>query len=187
MRVAEAAHGNLLTDGFQNFGLHRHSHFRRNISGADGVHSDALIRAFLRQRHGEADDPRLGRAVICLAELALAAVDGGNVNDATPFALSHTVDDLTRAVELAVQIDADHGFPLGLFHLVQKAIARDARVVHENINAAVFFFNRAKDFFALAEVRDVAFVNVHARFGLKGARIVHAANVNRDDVMPGPE
>src|ERR1044072_2873824 len=56
---------------------HRLHHLGRDVAGADRIHRDAALGAFLRQRLGEAEIARLGGRVVGLAHLALLAVDRG--------------------------------------------------------------------------------------------------------------
>jgi hypothetical protein len=71
---------------FQHFLRHRLHHFGVDIARADHVHGDAGLGVLQRQRLGEADVAGLGRRIIDLAELALLAVDRGDVDDAAELA-----------------------------------------------------------------------------------------------------
>src|SRR5262245_25404475 len=73
----------LLVEHVLGYGL---DHLGRDIARADGVDGDARPRALLGQRLGEAELAGLGGRIIGLAELALLAVDGGDVDDAPEFA-----------------------------------------------------------------------------------------------------
>src|SRR5262249_33053104 len=75
-----------------------------------GVHGDAFLHHFLRQRLGEAVHARLRGGVVGLAELALERVHRRDVDDAAPAALHHPLDHLARDVEHAVEVGVDHRY-----------------------------------------------------------------------------
>src|SRR5439155_25965222 len=50
------------------------------VAGRDGIHVDAVARPLPRERAREADDARLGRAVVHVGGAAVDAVDGRDVD-----------------------------------------------------------------------------------------------------------
>ena len=72
-----------------------------------------------RERHRESVHPRLGGGVVGLAELALDAVEGGDVDDPSETALRHPVDDVLGHVEDAVEVGGQNRIPLVLVELSQ--------------------------------------------------------------------
>ncbi|MPM95084.1 hypothetical protein SDC9_142235 [bioreactor metagenome] len=75
-----------------------------------------------------------GRRIIGLPELALAAVDRRDVDDATPAALDHRINERLGDVEHGVQVGVQYGIPTGLVELAQRCIAGDAGVVHQDVD-----------------------------------------------------
>src|SRR5258705_207434 len=90
----------------------------------------------LRERLGESVHSRLGCRIIGLAELVLERVYRRDVDDATPAALHHAFDHLARDVEDAVEIGIDHRVPVGGRHALENAVARDARIIDEDVHRA---------------------------------------------------
>src|SRR4051812_11357253 len=190
LRPGEAPHGNLRHDLVTDLLADRHHHFGFDVARRHGVHRDALLHNFLRQRLGEAGHPGLGRGVVGLAELPLDRVDRGDVDDAAPAALAHAVDHLARHVEHAVQVGVDHRHPVLLGHALEHRVARDAGVVVEDVDRAHHRGRVVEHRRAGIELRDVALGGVHAVALGTHAReplvlFLVARKTAGDDRMPG--
>ena len=156
LALAQAADGDVADDAFQHLGVHGADHFGVDIAGRDAVDGDALPRILQRQGLGEADHPGLGGGIVGLADLALLAVDRGDVDDAAMAPVAHAVDDLARHVEDAVHIDADHVGPLVVAHLVEEAVAGDAGVVDQDVDGAELILDLLHGAGAVVETADIA-------------------------------
>src|SRR5690606_37900972 len=136
------------------------NHRRVDEAGGHGVHRDAVANEFPGQRLGEADDGRFCRGVVGLAEVAGMAYDAGDVDDAAVAPLDHVVDERLGRVEDAVQVDVDDRVPLLQRHFGEEGVSGDARVVDEDVDAAVFgddFVPKAGNIFEFGNVgRDEA-------------------------------
>ena len=73
--------------------------------------------------------------VVGLAELPLGAVDGGDVDDPAPAPFEHAVNEWPGHVEYGIEIDARDGIPIRVAQLAERGIARDARVVDQDVDA----------------------------------------------------
>src|SRR5690606_31208052 len=103
------------------------------------------------------------------AKLAGLAVDGGDVDDAPEAPLAHALDELAGDIESAVEIDPDHGIPIGLVHLVQEAVAGDAGAVDQNLNRPDLGLDLLRHLTAGLKVGDVALYPVDVvTFALAG-------------------
>src|SRR6185369_3153161 len=139
--LAEAAHRNARHDLLEHVLRHRAHHVGVDVAGHDRVDRDAEARTLLRQRLGEAVDAGFGRGVVHLAVLAGLAVDRADVDDAAELARAHAVDDGPAGVEARGEIGADDGVPILPAHAVERAVARDARVVHDDLDRPHLFFD----------------------------------------------
>ena len=106
--LAEPADRDLGDDLLQHVGRHRRDHVGVDIARRDRVDGDAELRAFLRQRLGEAVDARFGGGVVDLAVLPGLAVDRADVDDPAPAALAHAGERRLGHVEAAAEIGVDH-------------------------------------------------------------------------------
>src|SRR2546426_4325787 len=158
----EATHGNRGDDLLADLGADRLHHVGLDVARRDGVDRHALAHHFLRQRLGEARHAGLRRRIVGLAELALDRVDRRDIDDAAPAALHHAVDHLARDVEDAVQVGVDHLHPVLLGHALEHRVARDAGVVHQDVDRPDHRAHVVEHLGAGVEIRDVAFRRVHA-------------------------
>src|SRR3546814_4317704 len=78
------------------------------------------LRAFLRQRLGEAVNAGFGSGVIHLAILPRLAVDRPDIDDPAPAAFAHAGKHRLRHVKAAAEIDVDDFLP----HLVDRKSTR---------------------------------------------------------------
>ena len=134
------------------------------MSRGNRVNGDAAL-AFPRGRC-EAEFAGLGRGIVDLAELALLAVDRGDVDDAAEFAGAHAFDHLAGHVEQRAEIGVDDRVPLIERHLVEGAVLGDAGVVDQHVDRAEVGFDLLDTGRAGVERVDVPFVDGDARLRL---------------------
>ena len=114
-------------------------------AGRNGADANAIAREFLRPDHAHGFDSRFRRAVVALPGVA----DPGNAGDVDDHAaiavLDHVRGGLARAQKHGAEIHVDHGVPLihrhaaddrAVLDLHQQAVAHDAGVVHQAVQAA---------------------------------------------------
>src|SRR5262249_32344932 len=149
---------------------HGRDHVGVDVAGRDAIHSDALARAFLRERLGEADHAGFRRRVVHLPGLALLPIDRADIDDAAPTARAHAFDDLPRHVETRIHVDADDIVPLFVAHFVEEAVAGDARIVDEHVDRPELRRDRRGPADAVVPYADIAFHYHDAEFIRGGAR-----------------
>ncbi|MOA11376.1 hypothetical protein D3C78_1313120 [compost metagenome] len=98
----------------------------------------------------------LGGGIIGLTGLALDAVDRADVDDAAPALLHHVADHLLGHVEHGCQIGLDDRVPVLARHLQEHAVPRNARIVDQHIDLAVFRLGAAESIDRGLPVTDVA-------------------------------
>jgi hypothetical protein len=92
--------------------------------------------------------------------------------------------------EVALEVDADDGVPLGLGHPVQERVAQDARVVDEDVEPPVLVDGLLDEAPGTGEVGDIVRV-VDPVPGLdvvdddRGAECPEQLHVLRPDAVPG--
>ena len=133
-----------------------------DVARADRVHGDAAPGVLQRQGLGEADVAGLSGRIIDLAELALLAVDRGDVDDAAKFAGAHALDHLTCHVEQRAEIGVDDRIPLIDRHLVERAVLGDAGIVDQHLDRTDLGLDLFHAFGAGLERRHIPFVNGNA-------------------------
>ena len=109
-----------------------------DVGRVDGVDEDA-VRGVERRVAGlgHERDRTLGGVVGRYVEVTDEPVDGGNVDDAAAAGLTQKRDGMLGAEEDALDVHREDRVPLRLGQLVRRLIdAADARVVHEDIEAA---------------------------------------------------
>ena len=141
------------------------------------------LRVLQRQRLGEADVAGLGRGIIDLAELALLAVDRGDVDDAAELAGAHAFDHLAGHVEQRAEIGVDDRVPLLERHLVKGAVAGDAGIVDQHVDRAEIGLDLLDARGAGVERTDVPFVDGNAGLGLEFLRGGVVAGIVRRDLV----
>ena len=114
------------------------------------------LRAQLHRRGaGQAVDAGLGRRVVALAEVAAQPGDRGHVDDAAAAALVlHHARRRLQAGEGAGQVDVEHRRPFLGRQLERGAVAQDARVVDQDVEAAERFDSGADDLLGGVEGAD---------------------------------
>ena len=183
--LAQAADRDLADDRLHHVFGDAGEQVGRDIARRDRVHGDALARAFERQRPGEADHAGFGRAVIGEAELALLAVDRGDVDDAAEAPLAHAVDHRPGHVEQRVEIGADHLLPLLVRHLLEHGVARDAGIVDQHLDRADLVLDIDDALLAGDIVAHVPFKDRDLGFLLEGLGGVVVAAVIGGDLVAG--
>src|SRR6185436_11959962 len=133
--LAEAPERNLRQDlRVEDFLGYRGNHLGADVTRRDGVHGDALARDLERERLGKAVDPGLGGGIVGLAESTLLPVHRRDVDHPAPAALDHAVHHLLGHVEARIEVGAHHRVPVGLGHLLERHVARDAGVVDQDVD-----------------------------------------------------
>src|SRR5207248_11654055 len=123
-------------DPLEDLRGNRRDHRGIGVSGRYDIDGDAARCALERQRLGEADHAGLGGGVVGLAELSGQGVDRADIDDASEAPLAHGFDHRAAHVEATAEIDVDYRVPLLAGHLVQGRIARDACIVHQDVDRA---------------------------------------------------
>ena len=104
----------------------------------DAVDEDVPGRELLAERLGQADQPRLRRAVVRRVRVAFLAGDRRDVDDPAVAARDHVRDDRAAGEEGAGQVDVDDPAPdVGIELPGRPVAAGDAGVVDEDVDASV--------------------------------------------------
>ncbi len=111
-------------------------HRRLDISRRNGIHCNPTRSHLARQRPRESDQTRLRRRVIHLALLPRAAHHARDVDDPSPAILHHLPQQCLRQQKRPSQIRAQHVIPIGAFHTHHQIVARDARVIDQDLHLA---------------------------------------------------
>ena len=144
--------------------------------GGDAVHGDAVAGQLVGGDDRERGDPGLGRAVVGLADVAVDARRRRGVDEAGVDVLAglRPVTPVgggeVRRAGGALQVHLDDGVPLGLAHVGQHAVAQDAGVVDQHVEAAVGVDGLGDDALGAAPVADV--VGVGHRLAAGGDDLV---------------
>src|SRR5580704_10229039 len=96
-----------------------------------------LEKGFLGQRLRQAEQAGLGRGIVRLADRPGLADDRGHVDDPAGTALDHVLERRLGHEESAGQIDGDDPQPVLVAHLGHGLVDGDARVVDQDVAAAV--------------------------------------------------
>ena len=119
-------------------------HFRRHQvfghartgHGADGIDLDVVLRAFEFQRVHEADQAKLGAAVIGLAEIAVKPGGGGGDHDAAILLIAHDLPDGLGRFHRAHHMHRHHGVEILDLHFGEALVAQDAGIGDQNVDPA---------------------------------------------------
>jgi hypothetical protein len=114
-----------------------------------------VARHLQRQRLGKAMHAGLGGGVVGLAKRTLLAIDRRDVDDAPRALRHHRLDGLLADVEDAVEVGAQHGVPVLRAHLAKAAVAGDAGVVDQQVEAPHFGQQFLHHPFAIGVIGDV--------------------------------
>lgn len=99
----------------------------------DGVDAHACLPTFVSQRPGEADHTHLGAAVVGLAEVAVQAGIRRGVDDARTRLLPQDRPRSTGDELRTEQVDLDDALDVGVRHVVERTVQRDAGVVDHDV------------------------------------------------------
>src|SRR5207249_5909358 len=99
-------------------------HRRVDVAGADRVDADPARRHLARDGAREGEDAALGRAVVRHGLETHQRGDAGEVHDGPGVPAAHDLQRLTRAVERAVQVHADHVVPGLVAHRLRDVPVR---------------------------------------------------------------
>src|SRR5207249_3346760 len=109
---------------------------------SDRVHGNAVAGELPRRDDRERGDARLGGAVVRLPGVPVDTRYGGRVDETRTdrLALLRAVAPVGRRMvgrsERALEVDLDDSVPLALGHVHEHAVAEDARVVYQHVEAA---------------------------------------------------
>src|SRR6185369_9560248 len=119
------------------------------------------------------------------AVLSGLAVDRADVDDAAELARAHAVDDGAAGVEARGEVGADDGVPILPAHAVERAVARDARVVHDDLDRPHLFFDLLDRGLDRVVVADVELLDADSGRLVEFPRRLVFAAVIGDDVVAG--
>src|SRR5688572_7437631 len=128
---------------------------RADVPGCDSVHIDIGRAQLDCCRSSQSEDAGFGGGVVREPELAADAMDRADVDDFAVLVGPHDRRDGADHVKGAAEIGLDHFVPFLVFHAPQRAVARDAGVVDEDVNVAQDvngFFDKAVHERAVADV-----------------------------------
>ena len=101
---------------------------------SDRIGLDVVFHALDREDVGQAHDPRLGRAVVGLTEVAEQPRCGCRVHEPAVSLLLHHPEGRMRHVEGATEMDVDHGVDFVESHVGERAVAQDPCVVDDDVD-----------------------------------------------------
>ena len=163
--AAEPADRDAADDFLQHRLRHRAHHVGVDIARRHGIHGDAVARALLRQRLGEAVDAGFRRGIVDLAVLAGLAVDRADIDDAPEPARAHAGEGGVAEVEAGAEIGVEHRLPALRRHPLQRAVARDPGIVHQDVDGAELPLDLRDARLAGREIAHVPLVDVDAGDG----------------------
>ena len=117
---------------------------RLHVAGNDDVRADVPAAELARERLREADDPGLRRRVVRLPPVPVDADDRGDVHDRPRALLHHPARRRAARVEARREVRVDDGVPVLVRHADEQPVARDAGVVHEDVEIARLLDERAR-------------------------------------------
>ena len=103
----------------------------------------------------EADQAGLRGGVVRLAAVAARSHNRGQIDDAAVARLQHRAAGRAAEVENRGEVGRDHVIPVGVLHAHEEAVARDAGVIHEDIELTEFLHDRRNELFSFSVVRDI--------------------------------
>src|SRR5206468_10544571 len=132
--VTEAAEWNLFDEVLNCFFGHAFAHPDVDEAGRDSVHGNVLTCKLPRGDFGKRNDRRFARRIICLTEKSHLPADGRQIYDAATVAQNRS--GLLRDGECAGEIHSHDALEFFHRHLLDRAVADDSGIVHENIETA---------------------------------------------------
>src|SRR5215211_2528513 len=185
LRLAEAAHRDLGDHPAQGLLGHGRDHLSGDEARRHRVHRDPLTRRLQGQAVGQPEQPRLGRGVVGLADVALLPDHRADVDDPAVAAVQHVLEHRPAQVEGTRQVDVDHPVPVLHRHLADRAVDRDAGVVDQDIQLPVLVQHLPDDPLAVGGNPDVALMDGRAL--VRGGELLgRVGAVGVADRHPGP-
>src|SRR5690606_23588258 len=135
LRRAEAPGRDLLQVGLLELGGEGGGHVRLDEAGRHRVHRHALAGVLAGQRLGEADQAGLGGDVVGLAGVAAQRHHRAEVHHAPEARAQHAAQGGLGEVEGAREVGVDDRLPVVVLHAQHQAVAGDAGVVDEHVEA----------------------------------------------------
>ena len=162
-------------------------HLRNDEAGSDRIGTHATRTQLEGDRLGQTDHTGFRGRVVGLAGIAVYAHDGGHVDDAAAALTHHDRRHGMDEVVGRLEIDVDHHIPLFLIHLEHQAVAGDAGIVHQHIDAAEILHDLVNHLMGLLEVGGIGSVGLaaHAQskyFVLRILGIVVDGQIRKSDV-----
>ena len=102
--------------------------------GGDRVDEDVLLLPLDRQRARETDEAELRHGVVRLAEVAVDPGGRRREDDAAVAGVAHVVPRGVRDAEAAEDVDAVDEVPVLRRHLLERRVAQDPGVVHDDVD-----------------------------------------------------
>ena len=137
-------------------------HVGGDETGGDGITGDLASGQFACDGFGEADEASLGGGVVGLSGISNESDDGADIDDARVSAFHKRTLKGFDEVEGSFEIGVENGVPIFAFHAHEEAVARDAGVVDEDVNATEVFEDLLSCFLNCVVVSDVESVEAGA-------------------------
>src|SRR3954447_2027800 len=154
---------------------------RLDVTGSDDVRAHVPAAELLRERLREADDPGLRRRVVRLAPVAMHADDRRDVDDRARAPFHHSPCYRAARVEDRAEVRVDDRAPVVVAHPREDAVARQAGVVHEDVEVA----GLGDEPRGVHRLRDVRVHRAAADLGGERLAFLTAAPIPHDDGRPG--
>src|SRR5690625_2914686 len=115
-RLPKATNRNPINNLLPHIFAHRHHHLGSEIAWRNSIDRHTFSRHLLGESFRKAMHTRFGSRIISLSELALATINGRDINYATPTALHHWLNERFSYVKHRIQIRTQHGIPGSFIH-----------------------------------------------------------------------
>ena len=146
-------------------------HRRFDESGRDGVYRNIARRNLDGNRFRQSDQSCFGCNVIRLAGVPHLRDDGGNIDDPPRARPHHRGQCLLDAQVRTRQVGANHGIPIVLLHAHRQGVARDRRIVHQNVQPPELFHYR---FESRLDLLRIGHIHLHSEgFSTSSDNVLH--------------
>ncbi len=135
--LAQVSQGDLRQQRFLLFLGQGGGHVGFDEAWGNAVHRDVAAAQLARQRAGHAGQPGLGGRVVGLPRIARSAHHAGDADDAAIALLHHGAHDGAAEPEHGLEVGVEHGVPILVLQTHGEHVARDARVVDEDMQGSV--------------------------------------------------
>ena len=122
-------------------GVHRLAGLAHDVLGhtgagdrCDGIDGDAVAGALDGEHVHHSDQPHFGCAIVGLSEVSEKTSTRGGLDDTPVVLLAHDRPDRPRHVEGTGEVDGDHGIDLLGGHVLERGVAQDACVIHQDVH-----------------------------------------------------